>query len=75
MLYIMCVCVQLTTHASTQDQSFIETPVKLTIKVIDQNDNKPLCIQDPFMGEVPERAKQSRIGDYSILLRLYICLT
>ncbi|KAF4101163.1 hypothetical protein G5714_017595 [Onychostoma macrolepis] len=49
----------LTTHASAQDQSFIETPVKLTIKVIDQNDNKPLCTQDPFMGEVPERAKQN----------------
>uniref|UniRef100_A0A673N6L6 Cadherin-1 n=1 Tax=Sinocyclocheilus rhinocerous TaxID=307959 RepID=A0A673N6L6_9TELE len=49
----------LTTHASAQDQSFIETPVKLTIKVIDQNDNKPLCTQDHFMGEVPERAKQN----------------
>lgn len=71
----MCVCVQFTTHASTQDQSFIETPVKLTIKVIDQNDNKPLCIQDSFIGEVTERAKQSRIVDSSILLRLYICLT
>uniref|UniRef100_A0A8C1G016 Cadherin-1 n=1 Tax=Cyprinus carpio TaxID=7962 RepID=A0A8C1G016_CYPCA len=47
----------LTTHASAWDQSYIEIPVKLTIKIIDQNDNKPLCTQDPFMGEIPERAK------------------
>ncbi len=75
MLYIMCVCVQLTTHASAENQNYTETPVKLTIKVIDQNDNTPLCTQNPFMGEVPERAKQSMIGDSSILLRLYVCLT
>ncbi|KAI2653389.1 Cadherin-1 [Labeo rohita] len=49
----------LTTHASTEDQSYIETPVKIIIKVIDQNDNKPLCTQNPFMGEVQERAKQN----------------
>lgn len=72
MLYIVCVCVQLTTHASAWDQSYIEIPVKLTIKIIDQNDNKPLCTQDPFMGEIPERAKLSRTGDSSILLRLYM---
>lgn len=58
---LICVCVQLTTHASTEDQSYIETPVKIIIKVIDQNDNKPLCTQNPFMGEVQERAKQSRM--------------
>ncbi|XP_043120152.1 B-cadherin-like [Puntigrus tetrazona] len=49
----------LTTHASAKDQSYNETSVRLTIKVIDQNDNKPLCTQDPFMGQVPERAKQN----------------
>uniref|UniRef100_A0A673G8I1 Cadherin-1 n=1 Tax=Sinocyclocheilus rhinocerous TaxID=307959 RepID=A0A673G8I1_9TELE len=48
----------ITIHASAEDQSYTETPVKLTIKVIDQNDNKPLCTQNPFMGEVLERAKQ-----------------
>ncbi|XP_052437729.1 B-cadherin-like [Carassius gibelio] len=41
------------------NDSFKENPVKLTIKVIDQNDNKPLCTQDPFMGEIPERAKEN----------------
>ncbi|XP_026142645.1 B-cadherin [Carassius auratus] len=51
----------LTIHASGigWNDSFKETPVKLTIKVIDQNDNKPLCTQDPFMGEIPERAKEN----------------
>ncbi|XP_016147287.1 B-cadherin-like [Sinocyclocheilus grahami] len=48
----------ITIHASAEDQSYSETPVKLTIKVIDQNDNKPLCTQNPFMGAVLERAKQ-----------------
>ncbi|XDV29176.1 hypothetical protein PO909_032326, partial [Leuciscus waleckii] len=48
----------LTTHASAEDQDYTETPVQLTIKVLDQNDHKPICTQNPFMGEVLERAKQ-----------------
>ncbi|XP_077050186.1 B-cadherin [Siphateles boraxobius] len=47
----------LTTHASAEDQDYTETPVQLTIKVLDQNDHKPFCTQNPFMGEVLERAK------------------
>ncbi|KAK7160515.1 hypothetical protein R3I93_008226 [Phoxinus phoxinus] len=49
----------LTTHASAEDQDYTETPVQLTIKVLDQNDHKPFCSQNPFMGEVLERAKQN----------------
>ncbi|XP_073706311.1 B-cadherin [Garra rufa] len=49
----------LTINAAAEDQSYSEKPVNLIIKVIDQNDNKPLCTENPFMGEVPERAKKN----------------
>ncbi|XP_067275535.1 B-cadherin-like [Pseudorasbora parva] len=49
----------LTIHASAEDQDYTETPIQLTIKVLDQNDHKPSCTQNPFMGEVMERAKQN----------------
>lgn len=73
----MCVCAleQLTTHASAEDQDYIETPVELTIKVIDQNDNKPFCTQNPFMGEVLERAKQGRMWRLFYPSQKYLSIT
>ncbi|XP_051952764.1 B-cadherin-like [Xyrauchen texanus] len=49
----------LTTHASAEGQDYIETPINIIIKVIDQNDNRPVCTQNPFTGNVLERAKQN----------------
>ncbi|XP_046696302.1 cadherin-1-like [Silurus meridionalis] len=34
-----------------------EPPTEITIRVIDQNDNKPIFTQDPFQGTVPQASK------------------
>ncbi|NP_001352785.1 uncharacterized protein LOC793186 precursor [Danio rerio] len=47
----------LTVHATSNNRDYTEKPVQLVIKVLDQNDNKPRCTQNPYTGEVLERAK------------------
>ncbi|TTY38107.1 Cadherin-1 [Bagarius yarrelli] len=44
-------------QAQTVVDGIKEQPTEITICVIDQNDNKPVFIQDPFLGSVPEKSK------------------
>ncbi|XP_043937966.1 B-cadherin-like [Protopterus annectens] len=44
----------LTVYAVSSDGEWVEDPMDLSIHVIDQNDNKPVFIQQVFQGYVPE---------------------
>ncbi|XP_078101977.1 cadherin-1-like isoform X2 [Sander vitreus] len=41
-------------HAVADGSGNVEAPMDITVKVIDQNDNKPTFAQDIFLGEVAE---------------------
>uniref|UniRef100_W5KPU3 Cadherin domain-containing protein n=1 Tax=Astyanax mexicanus TaxID=7994 RepID=W5KPU3_ASTMX len=41
-------------HAVEADGELKEEPMEMVIIVIDQNDNKPIFTQNPFLGSVPE---------------------
>uniref|UniRef100_A0A8C9X9K4 Cadherin-1 n=1 Tax=Sander lucioperca TaxID=283035 RepID=A0A8C9X9K4_SANLU len=41
-------------HAVAEGSGNAEAPMDITVKVIDQNDNKPTFNQSTFLGEVPE---------------------
>ncbi|XP_060943717.1 cadherin-1-like [Limanda limanda] len=41
-------------HAAVEGSRNAEEPMDFIVNVIDQNDNKPVFVQDTFLGEVPE---------------------
>ncbi|XP_072527489.1 uncharacterized protein [Salminus brasiliensis] len=43
-------------HAISADGEVKEAPMEVIVNVIDQNDNKPVFTQNPFLGSVPEAA-------------------
>ncbi|XP_078129366.1 cadherin-1-like isoform X2 [Sander vitreus] len=45
-------------HAVADGSGNAEAPMDITVKVIDQNDNKPTFTQSTFLGEVPEASKK-----------------
>uniref|UniRef100_A0AAY4BR07 Cadherin-1 n=1 Tax=Denticeps clupeoides TaxID=299321 RepID=A0AAY4BR07_9TELE len=50
---------KLTAHAyvaGTEEERPAEAPMEVVIKVVDQNDNRPTCSKDPFVGDVSETA-------------------
>ncbi|KAE8280224.1 Cadherin-1 Epithelial cadherin [Larimichthys crocea] len=46
-------------HAVAQDSGQAEEPMDIVVKIIDQNDNKPVFTQDTYLGEVPEASPES----------------
>ncbi|XP_062845320.1 cadherin-1-like [Trichomycterus rosablanca] len=42
---------------SPVDPSIFESPMDVIVEVMDQNDNRPVFTQDPFLGSVPEVSK------------------
>lgn len=45
---------QFQAHAVADGSGNAEDPMDIIVNVIDQNDNKPVFIQDTFLGDVPE---------------------
>ncbi|TRY96193.1 hypothetical protein DNTS_026767 [Danionella cerebrum] len=52
---------KLTAHAKGTYMNVEEKPRELVINVIDQNDNRPEFVQNPFNGNVPEAAKNGDV--------------
>lgn len=44
-------------HSVFVGGSQADPPMEIDILVIDQNDNKPVFMQNPFLGGVPEASK------------------
>ncbi|KAL1270775.1 hypothetical protein QQF64_029791, partial [Cirrhinus molitorella] len=49
---------RITVHAKGLDVSIADKPMEIVIRVIDQNDNKPVFIQNPVIGHVHEAAEK-----------------
>ncbi|KAK2914232.1 hypothetical protein Q8A67_002631 [Cirrhinus molitorella] len=49
---------KITVHAKGLDVSIADKPMEIVIRVIDQNDNKPVFIQNPVIGHVHEAAEK-----------------
>ncbi|XP_029447034.1 desmoglein-2 [Rhinatrema bivittatum] len=48
-------------YALDQDGNNVEPPIDLRVKVIDINDNSPVCTQDFFTGSVEEMSPQNTV--------------
>ncbi|XP_030646310.1 B-cadherin [Chanos chanos] len=48
---------RLRAHAIASGHDSVEQPMDIIIKVIDQNDNRPVCPPNPFRGSVTENAR------------------
>ncbi|MCJ8747437.1 hypothetical protein PDJAM_G00153370 [Pangasius djambal] len=44
-------------HARSATDNIAEPPMEVIVQVLDQNDNRPVFTQDPFIGSVPEASK------------------
>ncbi|MCJ8747438.1 hypothetical protein PDJAM_G00153380 [Pangasius djambal] len=44
-------------HARSATDNIAEPPMEVIVQVLDQNDNRPIFTQDPFIGSVPEASK------------------
>uniref|UniRef100_A0A8C9Z9J3 Cadherin domain-containing protein n=1 Tax=Sander lucioperca TaxID=283035 RepID=A0A8C9Z9J3_SANLU len=49
------------THAVAEGSENAEAPMDITVKVIDQNDNKPTFNQSTFLGEVAEASPKGTV--------------
>lgn len=56
-------CFQLMAHASSVKGEKKAKPTNLTIIVADQNDNRPVFIENPFNGHVSESASIGKQTD------------
>lgn len=48
---------RLIVHATGVGVNIAEAPMEMIVNVLDQNDNKPVFTQNPFIGNVPEAAE------------------
>lgn len=71
----MIVCLQLQVHAVAESGAHQEV-MSVTVKVIDQNDNKPVFTQDTFEGQVAENSVQGTDGVFNLsVLVMCACFT
>lgn len=62
-------CVQFQAHAVADGSGNAEVPMDIIVHVIDQNDNKPIFIQDTFLGEVPEASPEGTVSEFYLSLK------
>ena len=64
----ICVCSQFQAHGVEEESLKAEDPMDFIVKVIDQNDNKPVFDQDTFLGEVPESSPTGTVRYFHLSL-------
>jgi len=54
---------QFLAHAVADGAGTGEEPMEINVRVIDQNDNKPVFSQDTYLGEVAEASVKGTVSD------------